>query len=121
MPPIVLILISVGLSVLGQLLLKAGVTRLGRLNLGRSSSAISALRLASNPLIWTGLVVYGLGTFFWLAALSRVELSYAYPFLSLSYVLILLAAWVVLREHVSVTRLLGVMVVCFGVYAVAAG
>lgn|SRR5215472_1562164 len=121
MPPVVLILISVSLSVVGQLLLKMGVSRLGQLDLDGMHAILSAARLASQPLVWTGLAVYGLGTFFWLAALSRVELGYAYPFLSLSYVLILLAAWIFLREDVSVGRVIGVVVVCLGVYAVGAG
>src|SRR5258708_3909781 len=121
MQPIVLILVSVGLSVVGQLLLKTGVSRLGALGLGGTGTFTTARRLISNPGVWTGLGVYRLGTFFWLAALSRVELGYAYPFLSLSYVLVMLTSWAFLREDVAPARFLGVVVICFGVYAVAAG
>ena len=114
----ILILASVALGVVGQLALKVGVTRLGVLSVGDRGVAV---RLMSKPLIWVGLGVYGLGTFFWLAALSRVELGYAYPFLSLSYVLVVFASWLFLRERLSTTRLLGVAVICVGVCAVAGG
>ncbi len=120
-PPIVLILVSVGLNVVGQLVLKTGVGRLGALSLSGGMTLSTAARLITNPLIWGGLAIYVFGTFFWLAALSRVELGYAYPFLSLSYVLILVSSWVFLREEVSATRVVGVAVICIGVCVVAGG
>ena len=43
-------------------------------------------RMATNPYVVIGLLIYVGGTVFWLSALSRVDLSYAYPFASLSYV-----------------------------------
>ena len=121
MQPVVLILLSVFLGVVGQLVLKAGVGRLGALALGGTGVHRVAWRVFTNPIIWGGLATYGLGTFFWLIALSRVELGYAYPFLSLSYVLVMVAAWIFFKEQVSLPRLLGVAVICFGVYAVAGG
>jgi drug/metabolite transporter (DMT)-like permease len=121
MQPVALILVSVGMSVVGQVLLKAGVMRLGSLALGGTRTASTALRIMGNPIIWSGLGVYVLGTFFWLAALSRVELGYAYPFLSLSYVLVMVTSWIALREEVSGLRVAGVAVICCGVYAVAGG
>jgi multidrug transporter EmrE-like cation transporter len=121
MHPVILILASVTLSVAGQLVLKSGVDRLGSLSLSRGGAIVAAARLVTNPLIWLGFAIYGVGTFFWLAALSRVELGYAYPFLSLSYVLVMLASWLFFREELSVSRCLGVAVICLGVYAVAGG
>jgi multidrug transporter EmrE-like cation transporter len=111
MHPVVFILISVLLGVAGQLLLKTGVGQVGLL----------ARRLWCSPLIWGGLAVYGVGTLFWLISLSRVELGYAYPFLSLSYVLIVASSWLVLGERVSTSRLLGVAAICCGVAVVAGG
>src|SRR5215831_13820110 len=121
MPPVALILISVAMSVFGQLVLKTGVSKLGSLSLGRRDAANTAGRLVANPIIWSGLSVYAVGTFFWLAALSRVELGYAYPFLSLSYVLVMLTSLLFLREEISLMRILGVAIICCGVYAVAGG
>jgi drug/metabolite transporter (DMT)-like permease len=117
--PLVLILTSVILAVIGQLTLK------GALN--RSTATVGAhmqgslRRIAASPGIWAGLGIYGVGTFFWLVALSQVELGYAYPFLSLSYVLILIASAALFREQLSLWRLGGVLVICLGVYIVASG
>ena len=56
---------------------------------------------------------------FWLVALSRVELSYAYPFASLSYVLMLAASWFLFRENITAVRLLGTVVVGIGVFLIS--
>ncbi len=119
MPPIASILLSVCLGVAGQLLLKTGVARLGALALTDSGVVRVAMRIASNAWIWAGLALYGVSVLLWLVALSAVELSYAYPFISLSYVLIVLASWLLFGEEISLLRVLGVLVICFGVYSVA--
>ena len=120
MQPIVLVLLSVFLSVAGQLFLKTGMGRIGPLGLD-GGPVRAVLGIARQPFVWGGLALYGVGTFFWLIALSRVQLSYAYPFLSLSYVLVLLSSWIVFREEMSWWRLGGVVAICLGVYAVAGG
>ena len=120
MSPLALILGSVVLGVLGQLALKAALSGLGPLMVGGSPRG-AILRMAAAPGVWLGLGVYGLGTFFWLVALSQVELGYAYPFLSLSYVLILVASWLLFREAMSWWRLGGVASICVGVFIAAGG
>jgi multidrug transporter EmrE-like cation transporter len=119
--PVVFLLISVLLGVVGQLLLKAGASQVGPLGLGPLQPLGVARRLVGTPLIWAGLGIYGAGTLFWLIALSRVELGYAYPFLSLSYVMIVACSWLLLGESVSRRRLLGVAAICCGVAVVAGG
>jgi multidrug transporter EmrE-like cation transporter len=54
-----------------------------------------------------------------LMALSRVDLSFAYPFLSISYVLVLAAGYFWFGESVNATRILGVALICFGTFFVA--
>src|SRR5690606_5825655 len=83
------ILLSTLLGVTGQILLKHGMTRMGEQSLAFGGLANIGLKIATSPWVILGLMVYVSGTFFWLIALSRVELSFAYPFASLSYVLIL--------------------------------
>lgn len=121
MTPVALTLSSVLLGVVGQLLLKAGMGRVGPLRLGGTSAVAVARRMFSAPQVWGGLGLYGVAMLFWLAALSRLELSYVYPFLSLSYVLIVLAARLFLREAVSPTRVAGVAAICLGVFLIARG
>jgi drug/metabolite transporter (DMT)-like permease len=72
-----------------------------------------------NPGIVLGLGVYVCGTFFWLLAISRVDLSYAYPIASLNYVLVLIASWWLLGEQLTPTRGVGVLAICAGVWAIS--
>jgi drug/metabolite transporter (DMT)-like permease len=116
---IIYILISGVLGVTGQLVLKRGLVALVSSGLRPDALPGFIATLALNPMIVGGLAVYVLGTLFWLVALSRLDLSYAYPFASLNYVLVLLASWLFLGELPSPTRLAGVALICLGVCAIA--
>jgi len=116
---IIYILVSGVLGVTGQLVIKRGLVALGSQALRPDTLPSFVASLALNPLIVGGLAVYLLGTLFWLVALSRLDLSFAYPFASLNYVLVLLASWLVLGELPSATRLAGVALICLGVCAIA--
>jgi len=110
---------STVLGVAGQMLLKQGMTKMGEQSLALGGLGNIGLRIATSPWVILGLMVYVSGTFFWLIALSRVELSFAYPFASLSYVLILATGWALLGETVSLFRLAGVVTICLGVLIVS--
>jgi drug/metabolite transporter (DMT)-like permease len=116
---LVYVLISGVLGVTGQLVIKRGLVALGSQALRPDGVLGFLASVALNPLIVGGLAIYVLGTLFWLVALSRLDLSYAYPFASLNYVLVLLASWFVLGELPSATRLAGVALICLGVCAIA--
>ncbi len=116
---LVYILISVILGAIGQIMLKNGLNAMGMLTLNVASLGGTLWRLVTNPFVFFGLVVYVTGTVFWLAALSRVDLSYAYPFASLSYVVMLLAAFLIFKENVSLLRIIGTLVVGLGVLIIS--
>jgi drug/metabolite transporter (DMT)-like permease len=65
--------------------------------------------------IGCGLIVYAFGTGFWVLCLRYLDLSYAYPFTGLTYVLVLAASWLLLDERASIPRLVGVLAICMGV------
>ena len=69
------------------------------------------------PYLWIvlGLVIYALGTVCWMFCLSCLDLSYAYPFTGLSYVLIFVASWLIFGDSFSLQRFGGVLVICLGV------
>ena len=113
------ILLSTVLGVGGQLLLKRGMTLLGEQSLSPAGLVSVGARMALSPWVILGIMVYVSGTFFWLIALSRVELSFAYPFASLSYVLILASSWLFLGETMNVLRLMGVVAICVGVLIIS--
>jgi drug/metabolite transporter (DMT)-like permease len=119
MSPLFFILISGVLGVAGQIMLKQALASGGPLPLGLETVPGLILQLALNPLVIAGLVIYVSGTFFWLVALSRVDLSYAYPFASLNYIFILGASWVILGERPTPMRLVGVLAICVGVWTIS--
>lgn len=120
MKPTLSILIAVLIGVIGQLMLKAGLNSMGGLDY--SAGLLKAhLRLFSSPMVVGGVLSYIGSVFFWLYALTKTDLSYAYPFLSLSYLLILGASWLFLGEEIPLIRWVGVMVICAGVVLVSRG
>jgi drug/metabolite transporter (DMT)-like permease len=116
---IIYILVAVLGSAFGQVLLKKGMNTLGPLTLSSSQAVGTIWKIATNPYVIFGLGIYFLGTLFWLTALSRVELSFAYPFASLSYVLMLVASWAIFHENITPLRLLGSAVIIVGVLLIA--
>ncbi len=116
---VVYILISVIAGAAGQLLLKKGMSTMGPLTLSLGQLLPLIWRLATNPYVVFGLAVYMGGTLFWLTALSRVDLSYAYPFASFSYVVMLVASWRLFGEDVTPLRVLGSLVIMAGVFLIS--
>ncbi|MEI7555279.1 EamA family transporter [Candidatus Chlorohelix sp.] len=113
------VLISVALNVVGQLVLKRGMSDLGPLSLTEHSIIDLFMAIATNVFVIIGAFIYAGSVLFWLVGLSRVPLSYAYPFISLSYVAILAASFFILGEQLNLLRLAGVALICFGVMLVA--
>ena len=116
---LVYILMSVLGGAIGQIMLKKGMSSLGAITLSAPQLPAIVWRMLTNPYVFFGLIIYGTGTLFWLSAISRVDLSYAYPFASLSYLIMLLASWLLFSENISLLRLAGTCVICLGVYLVA--
>ena len=117
----VLILVAVLLGVVGQLLLKMGITQVGTLAFGSDLAGLIqlGLRVFCNLKVLGGFAVYGLSSLFWIVVLSKVDLSLAYPMLALNYVLVPLTAWLFLGEQVPTLRWLGAGVVIIGVVIIS--
>ena len=117
MLPILGILISIMMGAVGQIFIKKGLNDLGGLDF--SIGLVSSYaRMFFSPSILVGIVVYFCGVFFWLYGLSKVELSYAFPFVSLSYLVVFILSWLFLGENISLLRWIGLATICFGVYMV---
>ena len=112
---VIYILISVLGSVIGQLLLKKGMNDLGQITLSLNQLPTILWKMVTNPSVFFGLAIYLVGTVFWLAALSRVDLGYAYPFASLTYVIMLVASWLLFNEQFTLGRLIGTLVIGIGI------
>ncbi len=119
---VVTILASVILAALAQLTLKHGMNQVvdknGAFSLGDGSSLKT---LMGTPAVYVGLALFGLSAVVWLAVLSKASLSFAYPFASLTYVLIVLFDQFVLKEQVTATRWSGVLLIVAGIVLVSRG
>jgi drug/metabolite transporter (DMT)-like permease len=113
------IAISICAGVSGQLVLKRGMTQIGAQSVSASTLFDLLSRIALSPWIILGMGIYVAGTFFWLMVLSRVELSFAYPMTSMSYILIVLSSWYLLGESISPLRIAGVITIIAGVSLIA--
>lgn len=114
-----LILLGVLLNAFAQLFLKAGVRQLGHFDFSLANVWPIGTALASNFPIIGGLCCYVVSVVVWILALSRVEVSMAYPMLSIGYVVNAGLAWFLFSEAVGPQRLAGIAVIIVGVIIVA--
>jgi multidrug transporter EmrE-like cation transporter len=115
---IVLLLVSVAFATAGQFTLKSAMdpSRIGRIgNTEISSPATTLKRAIKEPRLWIGLALFGISALFWLVVLSRIPLSVAYPFVGVSYIVVVGVSRLVLHEHVPPLRWVGVAVIAAGI------
>ena len=115
------ILAGVLLNAGAQLLLKAGTNAVGHFEFSAANIVPVGMKLALEPHIMSGVACYVVSLVVWIMGLSRVEVSIAYPMLSIGYVLNALAAWYLFGESLSAQKLVGIGFIIAGVYLVARG
>lgn len=113
------IVTGVLLNALAQLLLKAGANAVGEIHLTAQNWFAVGLKVATQLPIIAGLTCYVLSVVLWIVALSRVDVSVAYPMLSLGYVVAAVGAWYFFGEALSLQRLLAIGVILVGVALLA--
>lgn len=115
-----IILIGCVLNMIGQILLKKGMTAIGPLSLTGSHMLQAAFSSFKNWYIFGGFVVYGLSFAISLIAISRLPISYFYPLsVSVSYLFVTIASYYFLGESISLMKALGLVIIITGVYIVA--
>lgn len=120
---LILILFSVACSSLAQLLLKSGMARSVAISpAGTQAGWQSTLATSlASPFVLAGLALYAFGALVWLLVLARADLSFAYPFVGLGFVMTLALGKFALGEDVSPARLAGTLLVVAGVVLIARG
>ena len=114
-----MIVVSVLLNAAAQLLLKAGTRALGVIDVRSDALVNSAVGVATQPHVIAGLGCYVLSVAIWIAALSRVDVSVAYPMLSLGYIVNAVAAWALFGEALTPTKIAGTLIILVGVVVLA--
>jgi multidrug transporter EmrE-like cation transporter len=112
------ILFTVLTNAAAQILLKKGMTQVGGFST-EGSLFDFALRTGLNPWVFFGLTTFVVSMVSHLIVLSRVELSFAYPFLSLAFVAVTAYSYFALSENVGTERLIGIGLICLGTLFVA--
>ncbi len=114
-----LIFISILTGVAGQTVLKLGVSTPQAAERAISGPFDVIVLILHSPLVLLGLLLYGVGALAWIMVLSRLDLSYAYPFLALNFVLVTLSSRLILGEPIPTIRWLGIGFICVGILIVA--
>ena len=116
MKPLIILLISVSLTSIGQLILKKGLLVVGPIE----RFGLKFFQMLTNPLIILGITFAILGWAAYAMALSKSELSYAYPIWSLTYVVVPLLSLFIFKESISLLKMGGLGFIFLGVFLVAA-
>jgi multidrug transporter EmrE-like cation transporter len=116
---ILLILASVSLNAAAQVLMRGGMLKAGEIGAGAAALFKALPGMAGNVFLWLSLLCYDVGIIGWMVVLSRVEVSFAYPFLSVGYILSAVIGYFFLGESVTSVRIAGIEVICIGVFLIA--
>ena len=116
MKNLLLILCSVSLAVFGQFFLKKGMLQIGEIPLNFGTPFFLLGKVFTDFRLFLGFSLFALSSVVWLVVLSRVELSLAYPMVSIGYILTIVIAWKFLGEQISSLRWFAVAVICIGVF-----
>lgn len=113
-----LILLGVLLNAFAQIALKQGMRTVGHFAFSLDNILPVGTRVFMNPYVLAGLFSYVVSVLVWLMALSRVEVSYAYPLLSVGYIVAAFAGQIFFHEALTPVRWAGILVICLGVFLV---
>jgi len=110
-----ILVVAITLGAVGQIALKTGINALGD-----KPAPLTVIRsIFTQWQVTVGFLCYGISSLIYLVALSRLPVSYAYPMVALSYVIVTFLSWKLLHETVPLARAGGLALICAGVIVVA--
>ena len=117
-----LILFSVSLSAIAQITLKTGMSNTSITQVLKFGSPLEiAKQIAINPWVIGGLAMYFLGALIWLFVLARVEVSIAYPFVGIGFILTMILGKFLMGDDITYYRLIGTLFVAAGIILITRG
>ncbi len=102
-------------TVYGQLMLKWRIDKFGSLPKETFDKVLFLLRLLLDPLILSGFLSAFVASLFWMAAMTKFNISFAYPFMSLSFVLVFLFSVFMFGEPMTSQKVIGLLLIVFGI------
>jgi len=109
-----LLFTSIFFSVIGQLLLKHGMNKTGKIYLTKDPAG-SVIKMIKNKFVVLGFLSYAISSAIWLIVLSRLELSLAYPIVSSSYIFIAIFSKVFFKEKIPILRWISMVIIIIGI------
>ena len=115
-----LIITCVTLSALSQMVMKMGMSSPQiQAALANGFKLGTAWDVATNLYVFLGLSMYVMGAGLWLLVLSKVDVSMAYPFVGIGFIMTMLLGWFFLQESVGLVRLSGTLLIAVGVVLIS--
>jgi drug/metabolite transporter (DMT)-like permease len=115
----VFIALTVLLTGYGQIILKYEINSVANIPSGWPMMGFLLKFMLYRPLVLSGFFSGVLAAFAWMAALSKFELSYAYPFMSLNFVFVVALSFLLFGEGMHIYKLIGLALICLGVLFVS--
>lgn len=115
------ILFTVMTNAAAQLMLKFGMMNLGPISFTADTAILRIFQIVFNPWVFAGLFTFVISMASHLYVLSKVDISFAYPFLSLAYVAVAIFAWLVFKEDLGAFKIAGIALICVGTVLIAQG
>lgn len=115
------IVLTIVFTVYGQLVIKQQVNTIVEFPSGLGLIPFYIRFILTRPLVLSGFISAVLASVAWIGALSKFQLSYAYPFMSLNFVLVVLLSFFIFHDTVNWYRIIGLILICVGVFIVSKG
>ena len=115
------IFLTIVFTVYGQLIIKQQVQTIQYFPEGWDLVPFYVKFIFTRPLVLSGFVSAALASMAWIGALSKFELSYAYPYMSLNFVCVVCLSFFLFKEEINIYKVVGLLVICLGVWIVSKG
>ncbi len=115
------VFITLACTVYGQMVLKWQMSGVGSLPADPAAKVVFLLKMVLNPWILSGFIAAFLASLSWMAAMTHLQMSYAYPFMSLAFVLVMVFGAVFFGEAIGISKLVGTLLVMAGLVVIARG
>lgn len=103
-------------TIYGQLILKWRLSQLAfQFPEGFAKKIVALFKLIFDPFIFSGFVSAFIASLFWIAAMTKFEITHAYPFMSLAPALVFLFGVLILGESFTIGKLLGLLLIMIGI------
>jgi len=112
------VLICIVFNVSGQFTLKVGMNRFGEIAVDQHLP-LTMLKVLMLPTTLLGMSFYIVGSIAWLIALSKIDLSVAYPMLSIGYIIVMIISFLFLNESLTITKIFGTLMIVGGIFFIS--